>query len=118
MPSRGCQLSATVPTNIVSALSLEPGRTYTLQLQEGEEARLIEGSGMLDEDGRHLRPDLTPPDPAVVDREDADAVGTREARPIRLINKATAEIRPGQGPYYFAWWAWDPGAGWLVVNEL
>lgn len=111
MPSRGVQISST-PVDIVTALGLEPDRSYLVQSQDaGGEVRLLEGN---DRPSRS-----TPPDPAVVDRDDADTLGVQEARPIRLLDQATVEIRPGGGPYFYPVYAWLPsGTAWLVANEI
>ena len=106
MPSRAVRLSATTPVNLLEVLGLQPGRTYTLQLQDGESARLY----VSDATGAPA------PDPATVDVEEPPA-GARIDRPIRVEDGVTAEITPGQGPYYYPVWAWDAGEGTLAVLE-
>ena len=39
-------------------------------------------------------------------------------RPLRIEDGTTAEVTPGQGPYYVPVWAWDPGEGTLAVLEV
>ena len=103
--TKGVQLSATVPLNIVVALHLLPGTTYTVQLQDGESARFFVGESA----------NAGPPDIATVE---AAPTGTDASpRPLRLENDAAVELTPGVGPKFLPVWAWDAGAGVLAVIE-
>lgn len=101
--SKGITLSATVPVDIVAAFGLLPGKTYTTQLQDGDEARIY----FPEEQGEAA--------PVIATVEAAPTGTTASPRPLRLANDTAIEITTGEGPRFLPIWSWDAGEGVLAI---